>query len=43
MTIHNTQKLPFLLREKNLRSMDVALLINSYFSATAIIQNYFVN
>jgi len=26
-----------------IRSMDVAFFINSYFSATAIIQNYFVN
>jgi len=40
MSIHNTQKLPFLLRDK---SMNVALLINNLCSATAIIQNYFVN
>jgi len=42
MSIHNrpTQKLTFLLREI---SMNVALLINNLCSATAMMQNYFVN
>jgi len=40
MNIHNTEKLPFLLRDKK---HECSLAYLSLLSATAIIQNCFVN